>query len=1206
MSEDKYSNSRQVVTSVGKSWIMTHSKSHPGHVYYFNTLTGEAVWNLSNSEIEKARLRSKSIEGQPGLNTTVCTEPIGNPPIHQLLQNEFNRIDKLNQDRMNIMNTQQAPSNMLQQQTVFTDIQMSSIPQFNLNNLNNQINAFNIIRAPTVYPNIWQIPPTQQTFITPAVPIVNQVGDSLNRPYNEVIRNNQTISSRFNNLNNKQVLRKRLFHPKNRPAFGKQTFRNNFKSPKRRNDLRQQLSLKNRLNFRNNMPNAGPNSTVVETNKDASTSTRTTFKTADVSSYIADMIEKECNPSDNNSLANSNSCKQNEAETNLKTLDITPLKCLAPAGVYKHIWCIVVDLNVLLNEFEFLTTLSHSDETCHLTIPQVVMTELKDYIAKTNNIPARRIYLSLLPKIENGSVLIGYEPSKDTEDNIITSSILRTCLDLLEQNYHVIFLTGDTKMLSYKKFIKINMFTIDEVKSLLEGDCQPIEHSTDSQAVFGCSKSNCPPRTFKPPTTNPPATKTDTKECAETIEISDSEMNENAEDEKTILPLKCPANATEKVTSPMDNVKAKDESTPAIVPKPKRREIRLKRNLSNQPIDSSSIVTKSNDKKSFRWRRRPNRSSESDTRTSGNNKPRNTNEETGVNTETKTKTSEMVRVDQEINNSYDHDRSSSTDEKIESRESSIICMDVARENIIIEETSTSGVISNTESTVDIPSYYNTEQNNFNEGSYDEVDNIVMYEIENESMELSLKTKCVEYVCRFIHIMEKVLVSVFRSEPTYSDRNSTSPTLLSLREIVQCITIYCNYNTVQIATDKLSSLLFDLSDCAGNLTDIEPSQFMEMYSYGVSLLSAIKAVEVNCEDIETALESLKNLLEDIKCPSHGTNDTVVRNGSKERSSNTLMQTEDASSKPENECRLLKLNVDKYNLRSQSRAPQPEPTAVKIIRNIDIKSSFFRNLNLMQNPFRTENETECESNDQVNEKRQITFSTGDNFTSGSLNTPNIVRSFTKCAEFEERLKNKDIHNEFDEYSDNAVEDYENTFDDSDECDTSDSDSVQSDPNVTQLFESSDLDIPENFAASSPKTLDPCVDNEGNKTFRLMTCMFLQEVRKAIDEVRLLCDKCFVELRNPQLSIGKKSELRKSVESAQTHLFGLCKSLEGMLNRDPEAPTDNIQTALKKAGIDISQIDKHLFIGYWDTIANCKKHADVYLRTIREIIAAFKFPE
>lgn len=52
MSTNKETSSALLkVSSIGNAWIVTQSKSHPGHVYYFNTLTREAVWNLSESEV---------------------------------------------------------------------------------------------------------------------------------------------------------------------------------------------------------------------------------------------------------------------------------------------------------------------------------------------------------------------------------------------------------------------------------------------------------------------------------------------------------------------------------------------------------------------------------------------------------------------------------------------------------------------------------------------------------------------------------------------------------------------------------------------------------------------------------------------------------------------------------------------------------------------------------------------------------------------------------------------------------------------------------------------------------------------------------------------------------------------------------------------------------------------------------------------------
>lgn len=44
-------NPNQVVNYMGSSWIIRRSKSHNGMLYFFNTVTKEAVWNLNEAEV---------------------------------------------------------------------------------------------------------------------------------------------------------------------------------------------------------------------------------------------------------------------------------------------------------------------------------------------------------------------------------------------------------------------------------------------------------------------------------------------------------------------------------------------------------------------------------------------------------------------------------------------------------------------------------------------------------------------------------------------------------------------------------------------------------------------------------------------------------------------------------------------------------------------------------------------------------------------------------------------------------------------------------------------------------------------------------------------------------------------------------------------------------------------------------------------------
>lgn len=49
--KDEFKGHEQVVNYMGSSWIICRSKSHNGMLYFFNTMTKEAVWNLNDAEV---------------------------------------------------------------------------------------------------------------------------------------------------------------------------------------------------------------------------------------------------------------------------------------------------------------------------------------------------------------------------------------------------------------------------------------------------------------------------------------------------------------------------------------------------------------------------------------------------------------------------------------------------------------------------------------------------------------------------------------------------------------------------------------------------------------------------------------------------------------------------------------------------------------------------------------------------------------------------------------------------------------------------------------------------------------------------------------------------------------------------------------------------------------------------------------------------
>lgn len=265
----------------------------------------------------------------------------------------------------------------------------------------------------------------------------------------------------------------------------------------------------------------------------------------------------------------------------------------------------------------------------------------------------------------------------------------------------------------------------------------------------------------------------------------------------------------ENLTESADNVDITKESSvtqPAVTALPtKRREIKLKRSLSSQRGQSAN----SNDKKPFRWRRNRNTNlTTSSTPTNENPSPMSQDTTDNVN-------NTGTQLIQYPNNN----ETDATDEIAESRESSIISVGIRKENITIEETSTSGVISNTESNVDVDIEHSSHQNNQNEYSADNIPKIVLYDIDSQSMEESLKMKCEEWISGFTQIMEEVLTIVLNKEPMIS--KVALPPPWTLHEASTCIGNSCNNSSVKYVADKLSLCLFQLSDRSGNLRYLLP-------------------------------------------------------------------------------------------------------------------------------------------------------------------------------------------------------------------------------------------------------------------------------------------------------------------------------------------------------------------------------------------------
>lgn len=250
----------------------------------------------------------------------------------------------------------------------------------------------------------------------------------------------------------------------------------------------------------------------------------------------------------------------------------------------------------------------------------------------------------------------------------------------------------------------------------------------------------------------------------------------------------------------------------------KKREIKLKRSKSHQ----QQVNSVEGERKQFKWRRRNAMLSLqcqfNEVIQSHNDQNMNTKNVESL--ETNTLNSEISKVpDKILNNNPTLRRVENkiADDSIESRESSINAEprnSTTKENVTIEETSTSGIISNSESNVDAESNYSNSSYSVNlQSVYNGEPNKPMYEVDSIIMEQYLNMKCDEWVSRFIQIMEEVLSQVLQQDPPFT--HATMPPPWTLHEAAQCVAIkFDGHQSITAAANKLSVILFQVSDAKG--------------------------------------------------------------------------------------------------------------------------------------------------------------------------------------------------------------------------------------------------------------------------------------------------------------------------------------------------------------------------------------------------------
>ncbi|CAH2228152.1 jg25710, partial [Pararge aegeria aegeria] len=171
----------EVVSSVGNFWIICRSKSCAGRIYYFNTSTGDAVWNLSDIEVEKAKNRTKILQRQSDFAIEDCPEPPESPKDYSTLdkQPSLKKLGSINQ----VSALEMIPTKVHKKEIINNQFPRNP-PQCD------------VPFVPSLGPVLWNVSPQQKhdtPHFSPPQPLIN------NSNFDQVNVSNQTetLSNRF-------------------------------------------------------------------------------------------------------------------------------------------------------------------------------------------------------------------------------------------------------------------------------------------------------------------------------------------------------------------------------------------------------------------------------------------------------------------------------------------------------------------------------------------------------------------------------------------------------------------------------------------------------------------------------------------------------------------------------------------------------------------------------------------------------------------------------------------------------------------------------------------------------------------------------------------------------------------------------------------------------------------------------------------------
>ncbi|XP_063898779.1 putative uncharacterized protein DDB_G0282133 isoform X2 [Helicoverpa armigera] len=539
--------------------------------------------------------------------------------------------------------------------------------------------------------------------------------------------------------------------------------------------------------------------------------------------------------------------------------------------VRKNNWYIVADTDILLLDYELIDNLVLSDPKCKLIIPHAVRVDIEslcigDCHGQQRVIQARQIARKLATPPPHYTV---EPPPIDKKDEIIvtTDCILNCCLHAKNQNYYVVLISNDPHLQVRANSLNIPSYKINDIKN--GADIKP---DVTSQAKNINSQTKAKLGLF------PNLSSVDT--------VKKLSFNDNSDDK--LINITKPKffqnddsdsdSFTSDISREVQNLNIIDKN----VMKPQsayRNPFLLQnvkeafnfRNTSN--IFDSYIFDKTsqNSKKQFDFEKTVPKSNQCEKYLNTENqffcKPISTSDQFMFN-------------NKNSNTNFDNPGSSLNISATNTRKKnpSQSRIDKIFENIKLntetnnptKEFDNSGIFKvpqplqfkirrNTSAPVESSSSNDKIRTTIDKDSIEE--SVKKFCVKSSAMREKISTRIEEWICCFMQIMEDVLSNLLLKSSVCME-DTLAP--LNLHDILNYVKMSYDCQSKATVIDKLSEMLDKCNACKGKFKAfISPEFFMKMFRYGVMLISTLKVILPNSEELNDAELSLNDLLSDIE-------------------------------------------------------------------------------------------------------------------------------------------------------------------------------------------------------------------------------------------------------------------------------------------------------------------------------------------------------